>query len=189
MQLGVANPPGNLINWPHLPRDDAVSARTDKRWRSKCRAMDGRAWDALLATHHERVARFVFLLEPGATVEWVEAICRQTFLRAVDAFRDPDLDPRIPPGLLLLQLAQEEVRQAGGMAGSGSGGDGMDLRRMLDGAGGPCRSLIEMWYFSDLTQAELAAAFDVNLNTVPTRLSKCLDRVQALAARPREARA
>lgn len=115
--------------------------------------MDGRAWDALLATHHERVARFVFLLEPGATLEWVEAICRQTFLRAVDAFRDPGLDPRIPPGLLLLQLAQEEVRQASGSAEGGTGGEGKALRRMLDDAGGPCRSLIEMWYFTELGQA------------------------------------
>ena len=188
MQLGVANPCGNLINWPHLLLDDTVSARTDKRWRAKCRAMDGRAWDALLAAHHERVARFVFLLEPGATVEWVEAVCRQTFLRAVDTFRDPDLDQKVPPGLLLLQLAQEEVRQAGGAAGTRPDGEGAELRRMLDGAGGPCRSLIEMWYFTELSQEELAVAFDVNRNTVPTRLSKCLDRVQSLAAKPEEAR-
>lgn len=62
------------------------------------------------------------------------------------------------------------------------------LRRALDELGDPCREIIELRYFGDLSYEELSTALGLNPKTVSSRLSKCLDRLAEVAQRvlPRE---
>jgi len=47
--------------------------------------------------------------------------------------------------------------------------------------GDPCREIIELKYFGDLSYDEIAAELRLNAKTVSSRLSKCLDKLEALA--------
>jgi RNA polymerase sigma-70 factor (ECF subfamily) len=44
----------------------------------------------------------------------------------------------------------------------------------------PCREVIELRYFADLSYDEIAAALTLNPKTVSSRLSKCLDKLEVL---------
>lgn len=57
------------------------------------------------------------------------------------------------------------------------------LRGCLDELGDPCREIIELRYYGDLSYEEISAALRLNIKTVSSRLSKCLDRLGALARR------
>jgi RNA polymerase sigma-70 factor, ECF subfamily len=47
----------------------------------------------------------------------------------------------------------------------------------------PCREVIELRYFADLSYEEIAGLLELNPKTVSSRLSKCLDRLEVVAAR------
>ena len=72
---------------------------------------------------------------------------------------------------------------------SAPGPDGVLLRReqaalvhdALGELGEPCREIIELRYFADLSYEELSAELELNPKTVSSRLSKCLDRLEAVA--------
>jgi RNA polymerase sigma-70 factor (ECF subfamily) len=55
------------------------------------------------------------------------------------------------------------------------------LRESLDRLGEPCREIIELRYFADLSYDEIAAELRLNPKTVSSRLSKCLDRLFVIA--------
>jgi RNA polymerase sigma-70 factor (ECF subfamily) len=55
------------------------------------------------------------------------------------------------------------------------------VRESLDNLGEPCREIIELRYFGDLSYEELSRALKLNPKTVSSRLSKCLDRLEGLA--------
>ena len=55
------------------------------------------------------------------------------------------------------------------------------VRAALDQLSGPCREVIELRYFGDLSYEELSATLDLNVKTVSSRLSKCLDQLEAVA--------
>ncbi len=46
--------------------------------------------------------------------------------------------------------------------------------------GDPCREIIELRYFGDLSYEEISRALHLNLKTVSSRLSKCLDRMEEI---------
>lgn len=50
----------------------------------------------------------------------------------------------------------------------------------LDRLGDPCREIIELRYFGDLSYEEISATLKLNAKTVSSRLSKCLDRLEDL---------
>ncbi len=50
----------------------------------------------------------------------------------------------------------------------------------LDQLGEPCREVIELRYFADLSYEEIAASLKLNVKTVSSRLSKCLDRLETI---------
>ena len=52
------------------------------------------------------------------------------------------------------------------------------LRTALDQLGEPCREIIELRYFGDLSYDEIAITLRLNVKTVSSRLSKCLDRLE-----------
>jgi RNA polymerase sigma factor (sigma-70 family) len=55
------------------------------------------------------------------------------------------------------------------------------LHAALAKLGDPCREIIELRYFGDLSYEELSVALELNAKTVSSRLSKCLDRLEAIA--------
>lgn len=55
------------------------------------------------------------------------------------------------------------------------------IRQSLDQLGEPCREIIELRYYGDLSYAEIAAELRMNPKTVSSRLSKCLDQLGAIA--------
>ena len=57
------------------------------------------------------------------------------------------------------------------------------VRDALEQLGEPCREIIELRYFGDLSYEELSQALDLNPKTVSSRLSKCLDRLEEIARR------
>jgi len=57
------------------------------------------------------------------------------------------------------------------------------VRVALDQLEAPCREIIELRYFGDLSYEELSVELKLNPKTVSSRLSKCLDRLEAVARR------
>jgi len=55
------------------------------------------------------------------------------------------------------------------------------LREALDQLGEPCREIIELRYFGDLSYEEISNTLQLNVKTVSSRLSKCLDRLEEIA--------
>jgi RNA polymerase sigma-70 factor, ECF subfamily len=51
----------------------------------------------------------------------------------------------------------------------------------LERLGEPCREVIELRYFADLSYEEISSTLKLNAKTVSSRLSKCLDKLEALA--------
>lgn len=47
----------------------------------------------------------------------------------------------------------------------------------------PCREIIELRYFGDLSYEEIGASLQLHAKTVSSRLSRCLDRLEALVRR------
>ncbi len=54
------------------------------------------------------------------------------------------------------------------------------VRTALDQLDAPCREIIELRYFGDLSYEELSAELKLNPKTVSSRLSKCLDRLEEI---------
>jgi RNA polymerase sigma-70 factor, ECF subfamily len=57
------------------------------------------------------------------------------------------------------------------------------VRAALDQLGEPCREIVELRYFGDLSYEELSCALELNPKTVSSRLSKCLDRLEEIASK------
>jgi RNA polymerase sigma-70 factor (ECF subfamily) len=55
------------------------------------------------------------------------------------------------------------------------------MGQALDELGDPCREIIELRYFGDLSYEEISKALSLNEKTVSSRLSKCLDKLEEIA--------
>lgn len=55
------------------------------------------------------------------------------------------------------------------------------IRRSLDHLGDPCREIIELRYFGDLSYEEIGTTLKLNPKTVSSRLSKCLGQLGRIA--------
>lgn len=55
------------------------------------------------------------------------------------------------------------------------------VRSALERLGDPCREIIQLRYFGDLSYDEIGQALKLNPKTVSSRLSKCLDRLEMIA--------
>jgi RNA polymerase sigma-70 factor (ECF subfamily) len=55
------------------------------------------------------------------------------------------------------------------------------VREALDLVGEPCREIIGLRYFGDLSYDELSRELKLNPKTVSSRLSKCLDKLEVIA--------
>ena len=57
------------------------------------------------------------------------------------------------------------------------------VHRALDQLGDPCREILQLRYFGDLSYDEISRSLRLNTKTVSSRLSKCLDRLESIARR------
>lgn len=57
------------------------------------------------------------------------------------------------------------------------------IHEALDALGDPCREIIQLRYFGDLSYEEISGALALNVKTVSSRLSKCLGRLEAIATK------
>jgi RNA polymerase sigma-70 factor, ECF subfamily len=57
------------------------------------------------------------------------------------------------------------------------------VHQALDQLGEPCRELVELRYFGDLSYDEISRSLHLNPKTVSSRLSKCLDRLEGIVRR------
>ncbi|HOW66499.1 MAG TPA: sigma-70 family RNA polymerase sigma factor [Candidatus Paceibacterota bacterium] len=55
-----------------------------------------------------------------------------------------------------------------------------EVYRALDQLGQPCRELIELRYFGDLSYDDISATLKLNPKTVGSRLSRCLDQLESI---------
>lgn len=55
------------------------------------------------------------------------------------------------------------------------------IRYALERLGEPCREIIELRYFGDMSYEEIGRTLKLNQKTVSSRLSKCLDRLEMIA--------
>ncbi len=55
------------------------------------------------------------------------------------------------------------------------------VHQALDQLDEPCREIIQLRYFGDLSYEEISRSLDLNPKTVSSRLSKCLDRLEEIA--------
>ena len=56
------------------------------------------------------------------------------------------------------------------------------LHFSLEKLGDPCREIIELRYFGDLSYEEISTELHLNPKTVSSRLSKCLDHLEKIAS-------
>jgi RNA polymerase sigma-70 factor (ECF subfamily) len=54
------------------------------------------------------------------------------------------------------------------------------LHQAVDRLGEPCREIVQLRYFGDLSYEEISRTLGLNLKTVSSRLSKCLDRLEII---------
>jgi RNA polymerase sigma-70 factor, ECF subfamily len=54
------------------------------------------------------------------------------------------------------------------------------VHQALDQLGEPCREIIELRYFGDLSYDEISRSLALNPKTVSSRLSKCLDQLEGI---------
>ena len=96
----------------------------------------------------------------------VETQCTSQSMQA-ESDDEPPIDPpsRNPGPDALLQIAETSRL----------------VRESLDRLGEPCREIIELRYYGDLSYDEIAAELRLNPKTVSSRLSKCLDRLLIIA--------
>jgi RNA polymerase sigma-70 factor (ECF subfamily) len=57
------------------------------------------------------------------------------------------------------------------------------VQAALQELGGPCREIIELRYFGEMSYEEISESLGLNAKTVSSRLSKCLDRLEEVARR------
>jgi RNA polymerase sigma-70 factor (ECF subfamily) len=54
------------------------------------------------------------------------------------------------------------------------------VQQALEQLGEPCREIVELRYFGDLSYEEISRSLNLNVKTVSSRLSKCLDRLEEI---------
>ena len=178
---------------------------------ARCRAGEAEAWDALFDKYYPVAARFVFQLSADFNHEDTEEICQETFLAVVRNLGSFQGKSSFQTWLLRVAANKamdfrgksRAEKRGGGMVHVSLDGarehldppsrcPGPDtvlvnaetfrlIRQSLDQLDDPCREIIELRYYGDLSYTEIATELRLNAKTVSSRLSKCLDRLCVIA--------
>ncbi len=178
---------------------------------SRCRAGDAAAWDTLFTRHYPIAFRFVFQLSGGFTREDTEEICQEAFVAAVRGIATFDGRSAFQTWFLRIAANKAfdyRTKQSAAKRGGGLEPVALDdpddttalvdrglrpddallrsenaglLRSAIERVGEPCREVIELRYFGDLSYEEISSTLNLNVKTVSSRLSKCLDRLGEIA--------
>lgn len=149
----------------------------------------------LVADHHAAVYRYAFRLS-GSTAD-AEDLTQQVFLAAqqkLDQLNDPDkalnwLFAMLRNTFLKGRRQSQRWNQPGArlplesIPAQSPGDEDIDheqLQQALDSLGPEARSVLLMFYFEDLSYREIAAALQIPIGTVMSRLARAK---QALRAR------
>jgi RNA polymerase sigma factor (sigma-70 family) len=165
------------------------------------------AWDCLFDKYYGVVARFVFQLSGDFSHEDTEEICQETFLSVVRNLKSFQARSSLQTWLLRIAAnkamdyrAKTRTLKRGGNVTHATLDD-IDpispslqpdtslldreklelVRYSLDQLDASCRELIELSYYGDLSYSEIGAELRINPKTVSSRLSRCLDRLGAIA--------
>src|SRR5579862_9568555 len=124
--------------------------------------------------HQSQLQTWIFRVATNKTRDFVERqhAAKRGGGRAPISLQAPHneqglvLDPPSPAASPDAQLLQDEELTL--------------VRCALARLGEPCRQIIELRYFGDLSYQEIAATLRLNPKTVSSRLSKCLDRLEMI---------
>jgi len=181
---------------PRRPGSDSLAETTDEDLVATALAGDERAWDAII----DRYAAYIMAIVsrafgitglPAEEVfqdvcvrmfdglggfagrapfrSWLRAVtlsaCRE-HLRRTSRTSPSEVDPEASDELASLETA-------------------LDVRAAVARLGDPCRVTLELHFFDDLTQAEVAKRLGTPPGTIAARVSRCLGRLrEALQERP-----
>src|SRR5438105_9714234 len=187
------------------------SGKADAELIERCRGGDADAWDALFDKYYPVAARFVFQLSADFNHEDTEEICQETFLAVVRNLASFQGKSSFQTWLLrvatnkamdfrgrsraekrggsIVHLSLDGAREHLDLPSRSPGPDALLVnaetsrlvRQSLDQLDDPCREIIELRYYGDLSYAEIATELRLNPRTVSSRLSKCLDRLCMIA--------
>jgi len=102
---------------------------------------------------------------------------RRNALKRGGGREDISLDAEDPETGLLSQKATEDPTPPEVLS---QGEDSFFIGEALEALGETCREIIQLRYFGDLSYEEISRTLDVNVKTVSSRLSKCLDKLETL---------
>jgi RNA polymerase sigma factor (sigma-70 family) len=176
----------------------AQTGPADAELVARCRNGDQAAWSALV----ERYSRYVYaIVVRGFRLQDDEAedAFQDVFLRVYErlgSLRDDDaLCPRIAQveRRICLDRLSERSRDAQrdgtfdeDLADGASDGElagieeAMDVHEALAGLEPPCREMLDRFFARDEPYRVIAAALDLPMGTVASRISRCLDKLREL---------
>jgi RNA polymerase sigma-70 factor (ECF subfamily) len=159
---------------------------------------DERAWRALIERYRQPVHALIWRLLAGRARHRTEDLVQETFVRVLRAL--PQFDPAGPASLstwmltIAARLTLNELRRpdavalAGDPAGPGTdrADQGAERRRLAAAIGAGIaalpdaqRAVLVMREYHDLDYAEIAAALELDLGTVKSRLARARAALRA----------
>jgi RNA polymerase sigma-70 factor (ECF subfamily) len=150
---------------------------------SRCRRGEPQAWDELFDLHYAAAGRFVIQLASDFTREDVEEICQETFLAVIKNLNSFQGGSQLQTWLFRIAANKaRDYRERQRAAKRGGGQTPLSLQAEDPETGltleppsqapGPDAGVLN---------AERIELLQLNVKTVSSRLSKCLDRLEEIA--------
>lgn len=167
------------------------SVASDEELVAACLAGDDRSWAELIPRYGGyiyAIATRAFGLGTGAAEEVFQDVCVRLY-EGLPGFSGRG-EFRSWLRAVVLSAAREHLRrearrpEAGRADDTGSEAElhelemALDLRAAVSALGEPCSETIGLYFFRNLTQAEVARSLGVPAGTVAARLSRCLRRLR-----------
>lgn len=178
------------------------AAATDEALVTGCLEGDERAWATLImryAGYIHAVASRAFGLGPSAADEVFQDVCVRVY-EGLPGFAGRG-EFRSWVRAVVLSAAREHLRREARRPDASAVDDhatdaaiaeleqALDVRSAVTALGEPCSGTIRLYFFRNLTQAEVASALGVPPGTVAARLSRCLKRLREALQEPDPPRA
>lgn len=176
--------------------------RSDEELARACRAGDEAAWGLLV----ERFSRYVHAIACRAyrlSDDDAEEVFQEVFARAYEHLDRLRCDAAIRPwlGQLTRRLAIDRIRRTGREQLSEASLElieerasreleqielALDVREAMAELSDDCQEILDRFFARDETYREIAAALDIPIGTVASRISRCLTKLRGALADPGE---